>query len=172
MEPERWRDVVGWEGLYRVSDRGRVSSARREGTRGGLMRLSMGRGYLQAHLRGPGRRLLAEVHRLVLEAFVGPRPPGAQARHLNGDSMDNRVENLAWGTPAENAADRVRHGMQPRGSLSGTAKLTESDVAEILRLGRMGVPQGALGRRFGVSRACVRLILQRRTWRHVEVARG
>ena len=50
------------------------------------------------------------VHRLVLEAFVGPRPEGMVARHLNGDPGDNRLENLAWGTQSENNYDKVRHG--------------------------------------------------------------
>jgi hypothetical protein len=50
------------------------------------------------------------LHHLVLEAFVGPRPPGMQCRHINGDSLDNRLENLAWGTASEDNYDRVRNG--------------------------------------------------------------
>lgn len=50
------------------------------------------------------------VHHLVLEAFVGPRPHGMQCRHINGNSLDNRLKNLAWGTPSEDNYDRVRHG--------------------------------------------------------------
>lgn len=50
------------------------------------------------------------LHHIVLEAFVGPRPPGMQCRHLNGNSLDNRLENLQWGTAREDNYDRVRHG--------------------------------------------------------------
>lgn len=50
------------------------------------------------------------MHRLILEASVGPCPPGMLTRHLNGDPLDNRSANLAWGTHAENHADSVRHG--------------------------------------------------------------
>jgi hypothetical protein len=50
------------------------------------------------------------VHRLVLEAFVGPCPEGMECRHLDGDPANNRLENLRWGTHRENAADQVRHG--------------------------------------------------------------
>jgi len=50
------------------------------------------------------------VHRLVLETFVGPRPHGMEARHLDGDRTNNRVENLRWGTRKENVADAIKHG--------------------------------------------------------------
>lgn len=49
------------------------------------------------------------VHHLVLETFVGPRPEGMEARHLNGDYSDNRLQNLAWGTKAQNMQDRIKH---------------------------------------------------------------
>ena len=65
--------------------------------------------YLQAALYGDEGRCHEYVHRLVLETFVGPRPDGMEARHLNGDCQDNRVENLIWGTPLENGADKIRH---------------------------------------------------------------
>ncbi len=63
-------------------------------------------GYLTVKIQGKPRT----VHRLVLEAFVGPCPPGMQCRHLDGNPANNRLENLAWGTHAENAADKIRHG--------------------------------------------------------------
>jgi len=50
------------------------------------------------------------VHALILETFVGPRPEGMITRHLNGNSFDNSLENLAWGTSKENSLDTVRHG--------------------------------------------------------------
>lgn len=62
--------------------------------------------YLRVALYGPDGRSERLIHHLVLEAFVGPCPDGMEARHLNDDPQDNRLENLAWGTKAENAADR------------------------------------------------------------------
>ncbi len=53
-----------------------------------------------------------KVHSLVLRAFVGPRPKGMQIRHINGIKSDNRLENLAYGTAKENAADRKIHGTE------------------------------------------------------------
>ena len=49
------------------------------------------------------------VHRMVLEAFVGPCPEGMQCRHLNDVKNDNRLNNLAWGTRKENSADAIRN---------------------------------------------------------------
>jgi hypothetical protein len=60
------------------------------------------------------------VHHLVLEAFVGPCPPGQEARHVNdNDRANNALSNLAWGTHRENCADRDRHGATARGDRNG-----------------------------------------------------
>jgi HNH endonuclease len=57
-----------------------------------------------------GRWKRFRLHSLVLECFVGPRPPGMECRHLDGNPSNNALENLAWGTRSENRADQVRHG--------------------------------------------------------------
>ena len=68
-------------------------------------------GYRVVNLYEGGKVRSRPIHQLVLEAFVGPRPEGmTHTRHLNGISSDNRVENLAWGTPLRNALDRYDHG--------------------------------------------------------------
>src|SRR4029077_18177632 len=69
------------------------------------------RGYLKVDLSRDNRQCTRTVHQLVLEAFVGPGDGRRkQARHLKGDTKDNRLENLRWGAARENAADRARHG--------------------------------------------------------------
>lgn len=73
------------------------------------------------------------VHRLVLRAFVGEPVGGQLARHLDGNPENNRVSNLAWGTPADNGEDAARHGSQ-RGSSNPRSKLTEQDVYAIRAL--------------------------------------
>lgn len=118
---EEWKAIPEFEGLYEVSDRGRVRSLDREYTdvRGARRRVS-GRvrkqrlkrpdGYLILDLWRDGKQQTRRAHHLVLAAFVGPRAEGMECRHLNGDPSDNRRTNLAWGTPAENDADTIRHG--------------------------------------------------------------
>lgn len=109
------------------------------------------------------------VHRLVLEAFVGMAEPGVVARHLNGDPFDNRVENLAWGTKAENQHDRVAHGTDCRGVKHPQAKLSEGDVRHIRVLAspRRNVPHAEIARRYDVTLSCVRQIIYRQTWKHI-----
>jgi len=115
--PECWLPVPDFEGFYEISDLGRIRSLdRMVPTRGAGMRLSPGRilkggthhrtGHKHVILSAEGRRLASTVHRLVMLAFVGPRPAGMEIRHLNGIPDDNRLINLAYGTAAENAADR------------------------------------------------------------------
>ncbi|WP_082946294.1 NUMOD4 motif-containing HNH endonuclease [Mycobacterium sp. E1747] len=109
MNTEQWRPVLGFEGLYEVSDRGRVRSL----ITGKVVKPHVGnqRGHLRISLKqhaGPYKGLY--VHRLVLEAFVEPFRKGMECRHLDGDPTNNRLENLRWGTQSENNLDRVKHG--------------------------------------------------------------
>lgn len=107
---EQWRPVLGFENLYQVSNHGRVWSHHKHK----LLALSSkhpktGHLYVSLH-PGDGTRKMCKVHRLVLEAFVGPCPEGQQGRHLNDISDDNRLKNLLWGTPRDNAHDKIRNG--------------------------------------------------------------
>lgn len=113
---ELWLPVVGYTG-YEVSDLGRVRSLDRVLPCGDKMRHHKGRILKPGKAPKGGHRFVGlgggqsqYVHRLVMEAFVGPCPDGLEVRHLNGDPDDNRVRNLAYGTHAENALDMLRHG--------------------------------------------------------------
>ena len=109
-----WRVIPGTEGLYFVSDDGRVSSKPRFGTKGGVLKGGLNTdGYPQVALwvGGEGRNI--PIHRLVLGLFVGPPGDGQEARHLDGSRTNNRLDNLAWGTSSENSMDSVRHGTHP-----------------------------------------------------------
>lgn len=132
-EPESWRPVVGYEGLYEVSDLGRVWSLGRTDSTGKTRRPRMLRGSTDnagyqvfgltaLSLPGqPGKQRFLRVHTLVLTAFVGPCPPGLECCHDNGDPGDNRLANLRWDTSLANAADIKRHGT----ALTGVAARAE-----------------------------------------------
>ena len=109
------------------------------------------------------------VHRLVLEAFVGPCPADMECRHLNGNPADNRLENLAWGTHRQNQADRIAHGTLPFGVTHPLAKLTEEQVRAIrAEYAAGGITQPALGAKYGVSGSTIGDIVRRETWGHLK----
>lgn len=120
MSEESWKPVVGYEGLYEVSDLGRVQSLDRITTgkrnrriRGRMLSLSVAKdgGYHVVNLWKDNRLRVRRVSVLVLEAFVGPRPEGMVARHWpDRDPTNNRLENLRWGTQSENMLDKRAHG--------------------------------------------------------------
>lgn len=119
-ELETWNPVVGYAGLYEVSDQGRVRSLPRRGSGNRANRvyggsvLRPGRftssGHLSVALSRDNRASSHSVHVLVLAAFVGPCPDGQEVRHMNDDPSDNRLANLEYGTRRENMLDRARNG--------------------------------------------------------------
>lgn len=117
-DEERWRPVPGYEGLYDVSDHGRVRSHHREPNT--LLRQSKTPRYLTVGLAKNGERRMWHVHRLVLLAFVGPLPEGMQSRHLDGDETNNHLSNLTYGTVSQNVLDKVRHGTYRNGQNTKT----------------------------------------------------
>lgn len=173
MSKEEWRDVDGYEGVYRVSSRGRVM--RVAGGMGAipgrvLRPQRAGRGYLQVILCVNCRVETKKVHRLVAEAFL-PRPPGCnEVNHKNGDKTDNRVENLEWVTHSQNLkhAHRVLGVKAVRGEAHGCSKLTRHDVKKIRRLYAAGNhTYQELGEMFGVASPTIGQIVRREHWKHI-----
>ena len=163
---EEWRQVVGFPD-YEVSDLGRVRS--RKGGRWGtvgpprvLKASAQNNGYPRVTLNGSTYRL---VHRLVLEAFVGPRPPGMEAAHRNGVSTDNRVSNLAWKTPQANTDDKKIHGTHQFGERASQSKLTSADVQRARDLRAQGATYAEIASVIGVSKGAVGHIVRGTTWR-------
>lgn len=113
---EQWRPVPGWEDRYEVSDQGQVRSlpfVTRKGQyrNGRIRKLHLSStGYWIVSLYRDDKIYTRYVHRLVAFAFHGEPQPGQQVRHLNGNPVDSRACNLAWGSDQENKADIKRHG--------------------------------------------------------------
>ena len=108
---EVWLPILGYEGRYEVSSLGRVRSLPRSRTKGGFLALppdSHGRPHVTLHKDG-GQKV-AQVHRLVANAFHGPLPPGMETRHLDGNPTNNVATNLVYGTRSENQRDSVQIG--------------------------------------------------------------
>lgn len=126
MTMETWKAVVDYEGLYEVSDQGRVKSV---GTRisSRIMRLQTRKrdGYVVVSIGPAAARKNAKVHRLVAEAFL-PNPEALpDVDHRNGDKADNRVENLRWATKSTNGLNRHRtFGAVPKLGVAESASET------------------------------------------------
>ena len=173
---ERWLAVVGFEGFYEVSDFGRVRSLDRvvyHGTRPWrlkgkiLAQLPNSRGYICVVLSREARSAQVPVHRLVGEAFLGPRPPGMETRHGPGGKADNRLANLSYGTPLQNQRDRWRDGTSVVGTGNGRAKLTEDLARECRARYAAGMSLAALAREYGVYNTTIQKVVTGQTWKHV-----
>lgn len=118
---ENWKPVTGYENFYDASDHGRVRRLPRSveikdgstrTTAGKMLRpFQHGRtSHLAVKLMVNGERKRRPVHRLVLEAFVGPYPEGMECCHADGDPTNNHLDNLRWDTRSANSHDSVKHG--------------------------------------------------------------
>jgi len=113
-EQEEWRPIAGYPD-YQVSSHGRISSTRYSSHLGRTPRIKRpapnGLGYLKVFLTAtPGVSDGYYVHKLVAQAFIGPRPEGYQVCHYDGDPSNNTVGNLRYATRSENERDKIRHG--------------------------------------------------------------
>lgn len=161
MPPEEWRAIPGYEGLYEVSDQGRVRSLDRicrgpvgttERHNGRVLkgyRLSRGH-YHAVDLSKDSQKTHRTVHSLVAEAFVGPRPPGMDVMHLDGDRGNNRVENLRYGTRTENL-----HQTYEYGGRQANGKLTKTEAMDVIRRLEKGEHPIALAEEYGVNNAAI-----------------
>lgn len=166
---ERWLPVVGYAGWYEVSDQGNVMSLPRQTTSGKLLKPQIGtKGYRQVGLSKYGKVTHKRISRLVLEAFVGPCPPGYEACHGPGGQLDDSLPNLSWGTLSKNQGeDRVRDGTSNRGERCGSVRLTEDIVLECRLRYAGGETQTALAIEFGVSSGAMNRAIKGYTWSHL-----
>jgi len=144
-----WRDIPGYEGHYRVSTRGDVWSLK---TAKQLRQATATHGRLTVCLSIEGARKTWLVYHLVMLAFVGPRANGICVRHLNGDKLDNRLENLCYGTKSENQRDDVYHGKR---------RLSVDDVREIRRRAATGETHRSISEDYPSSRRTICHVVNR-----------
>jgi hypothetical protein len=183
---EEWRPVVGYEGLYEVSDQGRVRSLDRVlRDKNGLLKRFKGKilsasikqnkygryavvGLPSINVSGTTNRYIAH---LVLESFGGPRPAGMECCHCDGDSLNNNANNLRWGTPKENSLDKYNHGTVLWGSKNHQARLTETQVLEIrgkyIRYSKTKSNSRQLAEEYGVDMQAIGKIVRRERWNHI-----
>lgn len=169
-----WAEIPGFDG-YRISDSGQIqsswvprggSSPKRGDYRDMSQHLSK-TGYPRVHLRvSQGKKKLVAVHKLVAITFLGPCPGKKyQIRHLNGNKLDNRVENLVWGTAKENNDDQLIHGTRSMGERHYAARLSLEDV-QFIREQPLTVSDREISIRLGVTAGQIYKIRTMRKWKN------
>jgi hypothetical protein len=168
LNKEIWRAVVEYEGKYEVSNMGRIRSLydNHGNLRVSPRILKLSKKTHSNHLQtflydDKGRKQTKQVHRLMLEAFVGPCPDGMESSHLNNIASDNRLENLRWETRQENM------GRFDRSKCSNT-KLNKQKILEIRRLRKdKGYLNREIGAIYNVSAGAISNICNRKSWKHI-----
>jgi hypothetical protein len=153
---EIWKSIPGFP-RYQVSNNGRVYSE----YCGRILKPGLCKGYRHIVLSTGGQRKGMFVHVLMLLAFVGPRPLGADACHNNTDKSDNRLSNLRWASRSDNLIDTIRAGK------GAHAKLNEATVRKARNMHAAGLSYRDIASRFGVDESCIYQLIRGKTWRHV-----
>ena len=175
---EEWRDILGYEGYYQVSNLGRVRSCDRVAMRNGVSVFVNGRllkpvldssGYFRIALYKDGKRAFFFVHRLVAIAFLTIDTSRNEVNHKNGVKDDNRVENLEWCTHLENMRHAIATGLKlPMfGENATNSLLTESQVVEIRELRANGEKIRVIAEMYGVSQGAISGAVYRNNWAHL-----
>jgi hypothetical protein len=173
---EVWKPVVGYEGEYEVSNFGSVASlpgakGRNRGRKRLLLKPSQNtHKHLRVNFCLAGKRKSLYVHRLVLMAFVGPPSGDTQGAHLDGNPLNNRLENLVWATAKENSSHRIFHGTNSdRGEKCNLSRLQDVDIPKILNLRSQGFLIREIAENFKVKPGTIQAVLSGRSWSHISL---
>lgn len=184
METEIWKDVKGFEGLYQVSNLGRVRSLPRmkphssgNGSflkQGKILSVRPGtafNGYTNVSFSPiNSKQISLFLHRVIAQAFIPNTENKPFINHKNGIKTDNRIDNLEWVTRSENAKHAVRTGLQKvrLGANHPTSKLSESEVLSIRLRYSLGESSWRIFKSLGnMSYTNIKDIIFKRTWKHI-----
>lgn len=176
---ESWKPLSEYSNEYEVSNLGRVKSTNRyvPGSRGSVQfkpsviltpKLTKN-GYLRVHIRHKGKNTYPLIHRLVANAFLERTEDKTVINHKDGNKQNNCVDNLEWCTCSENAQHALLYHLTPSGENSPCAKLSYDDVLKIRSEYIKGTHEFgivALGKKYGVSKSMISLIVRNEKWKY------
>lgn len=174
---EIWKDIEGYEGLYQVSNNGKVRSIDRTKLHwvGGksnvhgreLKPYVNSNGYKQIVLSIEGKTKSIIVHRLVSQSFIKNPKNKPQVNHIDGDKLNNCVSNLELVSAKDNMLHAYKIGLRNKGGKHHWSKLTEPNVLLIRKKHKQKISNVQLANEFSVSPACISAIINRYSWNHI-----
>lgn len=172
-----WKPVTGYEGLYEVSNAGDVrrcgndALGRKRYIGRLLYKATIRGGYLRVILHGKAKKTYT-IHRLVADAFIGPRPEGCGVNHKNGNKTDNRPQNLEYCTQEENNrhAREVLGVRPPKGKNHWKAIFNDADILRMRRMRKRGIRVKEIATEYGISMGYASVITRGLVWKHVPMS--
>jgi len=171
---EIWKEFIFQDYCYAVSNLGKVKSFKKlvERKNGNYIQeekilkgyISKDYGYVYVRLGKIRKSKLFTIHKLVCKYFIGGRPSRYDIRHLDGNKLNNNINNLCYGSRSENERDKIIHGRSNRGSRQGNSKLKENDVKEIINLYKNGLKIYELAKKHNVNWATIYNIIMGKSW--------
>lgn len=183
---EVWKDIKDFEGLYQVSNLGRVRSLDRTvyqinprsgnyftfNYKGKILKQMNMSGYLVVSLSKDNIKNKYKIHRLVALSFLSNPENKREVNHIDGDKFNNNLSNLEWATSRENQIHAYETGLQLTGAFHGRSKLSEEDAIWILKnhiKGDLKFGASALARKFGIDKSSLCDLVNRKTWKHIQL---
>jgi hypothetical protein len=170
---EIWKDIIEYEGIYQVSNYGRVINIKSNKIK---MFAKHSNGYLCVHLYKSGKCSAQLLHRVVVQHFIENNENKPCVNHIDGDKHNNHVDNLEWVTYLENAKHAWEKGLYTkdldrpwvRGSNSGKSKLDEQKAKEIYDLANKStLTIKEITKLYNISKPVVIQIKNRKAWIHI-----
>jgi len=126
------------------------------------------RGYLYVVLCLNGQRKLIRIHQIVAKIFISNPENYPLIRHLDDNKLNNKIENLAWGTDQDNVNDKIKNGNCLKGEKHNSSKLTEKQVIEI-RKKYIPIKYSTrkLAKEYNVHQMTIQHIINNKTWNHL-----
>ncbi len=172
LSNEIWRDVVGYEGLYQISNLGRVKSLLFGRERILKTRYSL-EGYAVIKLTKKDKGKTYHIHKLLAQAFIPNPEHKPQVNHKDGNKMNNCLDNLEWVTNSENVKHSYKMGLikSKRGSENVQSKLSDEDVSYIRKNYKYRDKEFnayKLAKRFGVSTSTIYRVVNNECYKNLE----
>lgn len=176
---EQWKKIEEFNYEYEISSYGRIRSVENVIVRGNgwkytrkskILKPSAGGGYLRGAVCVNKKMIQYKIHRLVALAFIPNNENKKEVNHIDGNKLNNHVENLEWCTRQENIEHCILNKLQKpfKGEEIGNSKLLEFQVIEIRNKFKPHVYSRAkLAKEYNVSEATIKDILYKRTWIHL-----